>query len=151
MIGKCNILLDHTTFTLQVQYDIMHEDVVTVMVVRDSFSHTKSAFEYFEVVKTVGIKTEDPCGKYLLDLKMYDYECRSRKSTVSCVPPMVSVVCNSQALDLGFPLGFDGTKDEISDQAYIKSFLTNISKQIEVPITMQYFNESLLILKHVLK
>ena len=150
LTGKYNILLDHSIFTPEIQYDVMHEDVVTVTSVRDSFSHMKSAFEYFEVAKTVGIKTEDPYGKYLLDLKMYGNKYRSRKSSVRCVPPKVSVVWNSQALDLGFALGFDGTEDKSSDEAYIKSFLTNTSHQIDVPIIMEYFNESLLILKHVL-
>ena len=147
--GKYNILLDHSIFTPEVQYDVMHEDVVTVTSVRDSFSHMKSAFEYFQVAKTISVKAEDPYGEYLLDLKMYDNKYRLRKS-FHCVPPKVSAVWNSQALDLGFPLGFDGTEDKSSDEAYIKYFLTNISRQIDVPIIMQYFNESLLVLKYAL-
>ena len=71
--GKCNISLEHSTFTPEVQCDVMHEDV-TVTSVTDSSSHMKSAFEYFEVVKAVGIKAEDPYGEYLLDLKTYDNE-----------------------------------------------------------------------------
>ena len=69
---KYNILLHHSTFTPEVQYVVIHENVVTMTSVRVSFSHMKSAFEYFEVVKTVGITAEDPYGECLLDLKMYD-------------------------------------------------------------------------------
>ena len=93
----------------------------------------KSEFEYFELIgQNHWYQRRRSYGKYLLYLKMYDYDYRSRKSTVHCVPPMVSVAWNSQALELGFPLGFDGTEDKSSDQAYIKSFLTNISQQIDM-------------------
>ena len=151
--GKFNILCDHSIFTGKEMYDIMNEDVVTVASLRDPFSHMKSAFSYFKMQEYARMKntinTTDTFEEFLLDMAGYDKI--YKENSAMCVPHHVSVTQHAQARDLGFPLGFQGMRDQSQNVTFIYHFLESISSQVNIPLITEYFNHSLILMKRILR
>lgn len=146
--GTYNILCEHSIFTPDAQYAIMNESVLTVVTVREPFDHLRSAFTYFEMASRIPIRAADPLAEFLLDLRGYDRTLLTKSGL--CVPQSVSVACNAQALDLGFALGFAQSSDMSNNNTYITQFLRSISRLIDVPLVLEHFDESLVLMRRLL-
>ncbi|XP_078663841.1 galactose-3-O-sulfotransferase 3-like isoform X1 [Branchiostoma floridae x Branchiostoma belcheri] len=127
LTGEYNILVRHVVYNKKILQGIMPNDTVYITILREPFSHFKSAFNFFHVARHLKIKGKNPVLKFLKSPGKY----RSLRETK-----------NFMSFDLGFPV-----KRQSNNQDAIRKYVAKIDEDFLLVMILEYLNESLVLLK----
>ncbi len=129
-----DMLTNHARFNRkEMEAVVPHAKYVTI--IRDPASQLESAFAYFEMAESLGIKKyPDPLGVFLENPKKY-----SQRSF-----HMSGQSWNGQLYDLG--LGHE----YCNDSAKVKQHIEKIDTEIDLVMLTEYFDESLILLRKLM-
>ena len=152
--GEYNILCEHSVYNKTILKELMPKDTVYITSMREPFVQFKSMFNYYNVDKKVGISDKtDPITIYLNNVNYYEeiYKSHDLQKTRHCIPDNFSMTYNLMSFNLGFPTGAMGlTQDLSNDESAIKSWLDDISRTFQHVLIVEYFEESLVLLRRKL-
>ncbi|KAL5008506.1 hypothetical protein ScPMuIL_014087 [Solemya velum] len=106
-----------------------------------------------QVEKLSSLTSEHPVTEYLHNIDKYEaiYKSHQRASRRYCIPDGFSITKNLMSHCLGLPLGFPpGRQNFTSDIASVREYIANIDKEFTLVMIMEYFSESLVLLKRLL-
>ena len=158
--GGFNVLLDHTKYTEKYMREIMPKDTVYISSWRETWSRLKSALAFFYVCEWSGInETKADCmNTFLRDINYYDsvYKvlppANKFREYYYCTPGDMSMVRNSMAAVLAFPVGFPaGVYPDLSNNfTAIKQWLQHTNEVFSIVLISDHFHESLIMLKRMM-
>ncbi|KAK6178708.1 hypothetical protein SNE40_011229 [Patella caerulea] len=134
-----DMVFHHCFFNDMVFKSLLPESTVFIASVRDPVSRFISAFNYFRNVYKTSylkrIKTDDrrvhPIHEYLRHLGLYDTR-------------MTSPTRNAMVRDFGFPRKY------LQNQTMFERFLSKLDNFFDLVLVVEYFNESLVLMKRLL-
>ncbi|XP_078620838.1 galactosylceramide sulfotransferase-like [Branchiostoma floridae x Branchiostoma japonicum] len=145
-----DILAYHTKYNREVTDKALGPNAMYITLLREPLGQLRSQFNFYWMAKSFKITGPNPLSQFLKDPAKYDHR-----------SPGYMATRNPMASDLGF-----GKKDLIAltDQAMkskeevyfpkpppmIESFIKNISSQMDLAMIMEYFDESLVLLKRMM-
>lgn len=144
-----NMLADHTVYSPGL-VNLMPSDTVFITSLREPFSQFKSMFHYYNLAEIMGISSDDPLEEYFADQDRYEAVYKSPHPKKYCIPDGLSMSRNLMAFNLGFPTGFYGTPDMADNDTYINQWLDSLTEQFSLVIIVEYFDESLVLLRRLL-
>lgn len=149
-----NALVEHSVYNETVFTKLMPKDTMYFSIIREPWSHFKSAFSYFNVANISRVKeSRDPMLEYLHNLEKYEtfYKTPEASPTRYCIPNGFSVTKNLLSHCLGMPLGFPAGRENItSDLAKVQAYIETLDKNFALIMIMEYFHESLVLLKRLM-
>ena len=151
-----NIMCQHVVYTPEMMSQIMPPDTVYITSVREPFARVKSVFHYFTsaLTRSYLLRGNDQLDSYLADIPRVERTIKSPDNyeyRLSCVPLGFSYAFNGMAFALGFHTGFHrDTVDESYNATYIREWISTISRQFIFVIVVEYFNESLVLLRRLM-
>ena len=153
-VDKFNCLIEPAVYNRTIMKPLFPSDTQFITIIRDPWSHFKSTFHDLQVDKILGIKAEDPLVEYLRNVGIYDaiYKHHNSNPHRYCIPDGFSVTKNLLSHYLGMPLGFPGDRDDISgNEVAVNSYISQLDKEFGLVMIMEYFDESMLFLKQLMK
>ena len=148
-----NILCDHAVYNASKFESLMPRDTVYISSLREPFSQVRSMFNYYELARVVGLeKGNDAFRAYFYDLEKYEalYKAADMYKSRFCVPNNFSMTRNLMAFNLGFPTGWDGATDLSDSPAAVTAWLEQLSAKFTLVIIVEYFDQSLVLLRRLL-
>ncbi|XP_078661141.1 galactose-3-O-sulfotransferase 2-like [Branchiostoma floridae x Branchiostoma belcheri] len=143
LTGSYNILCDHVVYDDRILRTLMPDDTVSIAILREPISHLKSVFHWWHLEQKYNITSRpgsDVISRFL-DSPMF-YETRFSSNVDSLRPFMYTR--NFQSYDFGFPV-------HLSDQEnVVQEFLETVRTQFDLVMIVEYFDESLILLKRLL-
>ena len=149
-----NCLIEHAVYNRTIMKPLFPSDTQFITIIREPWSHFKSTFHYFKVDKIAEIKAKDPLVEYLKNIRNYDsiYKHHNSYPYRFCIPDGFSVTRNLLSHCLGMPLGFPQDRDDISrNEVSVYSYITQLDKEFGLVMIMEYFDESMIFLKRLMK
>ncbi|CAL1547797.1 unnamed protein product [Lymnaea stagnalis] len=134
-----NILFNHAIYNRTAFRMIMPGDAVYITILREPFQQFVSTFEYYHVDRFIGkrvpslINATNPVSTYLATPRRFERG-----------PSMFSYIKNKQAEDLGL------RKEQFFSNANLKEYISLMDEDFKLVMILEYFDESLLLLKHEL-
>jgi hypothetical protein len=129
---------------------LMPKDSAYITIIREPFSHFKSVFNYFNIAYIASVGEEDKLSGYPQNLEKYEtfYKSPEGAKIRYCIPDGFSVTKNLLSHCLGMPLGFPKGRENIAeDEDKILNYIYTIEEQFNLVMIMEYFHESLVLLK----
>lgn len=149
-----NALVEHSVYNETVFTKLMPKDTVYVTIIREPWSHFKSAFSYFNVANISRVKeSSNRMSAYLKNIDSYEqfYKSEEGSATRFCIPNGFSVTKNLMSHCLGMPLGFPAGRENItSDLTKVRDYIETLDRNFGLIMLMEYFHESLVLLKRVM-
>lgn len=145
-------LIEHAIYNRTFMSAIIPPKSLYITIIREPWKHFLSTFNYFQVEKLSTITAEHPITEYLHNINKYEaiYKSPQKASRRYCIPDGFSITKNLMAHCLGFPLGFPPGRENItSDIISIRKYIDNIDKEFALVMIMEYFTESLVLLKRL--
>ena len=138
-----NYVANHLVFNEALLKGLMPKDTVYVASVREPLAQLKSIIHFYYLKKVYGLQRNmnGPVEEFLSDIPKYE----KRYVYTGEIPYNGSVIFtkNLIAHDFGFPGEFS------EDSIYIHKWVNHITKKF-IPIVLEYFDESLILLKRKL-
>ncbi|XP_078684883.1 galactose-3-O-sulfotransferase 2-like [Branchiostoma floridae x Branchiostoma belcheri] len=138
--GEFNVLVDHTVYHRELLQHIMPKDTVYFATLRHPLDQLRSTFNWYGLARKFRLKGADPVASFLKDPKKFHIPFvtpRERRA-----PHTISR--NFMAYDLGFPLGL------FDDQSFVDEYVQKISREIDLVIILEHFQESLVLLRRMM-
>lgn len=149
-----NALVEHSVYNETIMKKLMPQDTLYVSIIREPWSHFKSAFSYFNVANISQVKNvPDRLSEYIRNIESYDKFYRTHEASARrfCIPDGFSTMKNLLCHCLGMPLGFPSNRDDISaDLSKVQSYIESLDKNFALIMIMEYFHESLVLLKRLM-
>ncbi len=148
--GVFNILCAHSVYNSRRTRSIMPPDTMFITGIREPFSQVRSMFHYYRLESVIGITEEDSFAEYLTHLEKYEaiYKSPEVNKPRRCVPAGFSMSRNLMSYILGFPTGFlPEYPDRTEDEDFIKNWIESIEEEFDLVMIVEYFLESLVLLK----
>ncbi|XP_055873604.1 galactosylceramide sulfotransferase-like isoform X1 [Biomphalaria glabrata] len=133
-----NIVTHHAVYNRTFFQQIMPKNSTYITILREPFSHLKSAYEYYKIEKYFVAKApgtfdpSNPISSFLKD--PYFYSSNGTNFTI---------IRNSQSADLGI-------REEHLETTRFQEYLETLDKDFSLVMILEYFDESLLMLKRLL-
>ena len=138
-----NYVVEHLVFNEALLKGLMPKDTVYVASIREPLDHLKSIINYYQLEQYYGLQKNEngPVEEFLGNISKYEkpYVFNGQITYTGSV----IFTKNLLAHDFGFPRKFS------NDSAYIHKWVDHISKKF-IPIAIEYFDESLILLKRKL-
>ncbi|XP_078699843.1 galactose-3-O-sulfotransferase 2-like [Branchiostoma floridae x Branchiostoma belcheri] len=135
-----NALVDHVIYNKELLQSILPTDTVYIATLRHPFSHLTSVFNWYHLSKRFhGLDQEHPIKTFLETPTKFEIPFNSKHPRRP-----FSYTKNFMAFDLGFSLGLSGSQSAIDD------FVSRLSKDINLVIILEYYNESLVLLRRMM-
>ncbi len=129
-----DVFAEHAIFNQTEARHIMKKDAFYVASLRHPFSQFKSTFHYFDFPKLLEINSTDPVKDFLQNINYYS-------------PKLTKIDFNKLSNGMTQIFGIDTCKNySISD---IKLLIANLERQFDMVVMMEYFDESLVLLKRM--
>ena len=154
--GTFNIICEHAIYNRDTLRRLMPLDTVYVTSVREPFSQFKSMFHYYNFVGILKLKSDNPVREYLANISMYEaiYKSKNASATRYCIPDNLSMSQNLMSFNLGLSadLSHPGNSRKYSrkDMEDIYKWLDTLQQDFTMVIIVEYFVESLILLKRKL-
>ncbi|KAK3093077.1 hypothetical protein FSP39_010759 [Pinctada imbricata] len=151
--SKFNCLMEHSIYNRSIMKPLFHDDVKFISIIREPWAHFLSTFKYFNVKNIVKMKENDLISSYLTNIEKYETIYKSHKSAKLryCIPDGFSVTKNLLSHCLGMPLGFPSEREDISGSGEkVTNYIHQLDKEMDLVMIMEYFHESLVLLKRVM-
>ncbi|XP_078678636.1 galactose-3-O-sulfotransferase 3-like [Branchiostoma floridae x Branchiostoma belcheri] len=145
-----DIWVHHAVFERDVFRKYFPNDTVFLTILRNPLSHFKSVWNHYQLRKKFGIPTTkiDSILMFLREPAIYDPICGHGSHEPLCFTQ------NSMAADLGFPLKdnekLQSLKSEKTRKAMAQKFVQRIEEDFPFVMIMEYFDESLVLLKRMM-
>ncbi|XP_035661416.1 galactosylceramide sulfotransferase-like isoform X1 [Branchiostoma floridae] len=146
-----DMLTYHTIYDREKYIKLVGQEASFITILREPLSHLKSQFNFYNFVQRFNISGKEPFDKFLEDIEMYD---KSKPSHLGSRSPM--------SYDLGMPRDIivditqhsyqriHGQPLNTTTVRYIQDFLKKLSKEMDLVMIMEYFDESLVMLKRLM-
>ena len=118
-------------------------DTTYVTILRDPADQFESAFRFFELSKILGIEAEEPLRTFL-DKPWMFLERKLSQNMTALEFQRVQLSRNGMLFDLGI----DPETADISE--HVNNYITQIDHDFSLVMLMEYFDESLILLKRLL-
>ncbi|ESO88025.1 hypothetical protein LOTGIDRAFT_74624, partial [Lottia gigantea] len=134
-----DILWNHVTYNRTAFRSVMPPETVYVSIIREPFDQFVSAFEYYKmynmayIKKIMSVNVTNPISTYLQNF-----------SRVEAPSRRLSYVRNKMVADFGMTL------KQLSSNSKRREFFENINKDFKLVMIMEYFDESLILLRRTL-
>ena len=139
-VNKYDMVFNHHIFNPGI-YSYLHNDTFRFTTIREPFSQFVSSIEYFSQYVNIEylqrVKGTHKVVTFLSNPEEYE---------ANVTNPYRSFTNNRQSLDLGFDLRY-----QRNDTGYIRTFIQNLEKHFDVILISDYFDESLVLLKRLLR
>ncbi|CAH1247902.1 GAL3ST1 [Branchiostoma lanceolatum] len=137
-----NVLVDHTVYNRRLLKHLMPPDTMYISILRHPLAQLRSTFNWYALARKIpGLKGADPVASFLQKArKLHVPYVKARSRTRE----PYTLTKNFMAFDLGFPLGLS------DDQSYVDEFIQKISREIDLVLILEYFTESLVLLKRMM-
>ena len=148
-----NILVEHSIYNKTVMSSLMPNDSAYISIIREPYSHFKSAFHYFNVANISKVTGKDQLSQYIHNIDTYEryYKSREGSKIRFCIPDGFSVTKNLLSHCLGMPLGFPaGRRNFTDDLTSILRYIEQLNRDFTLVMIMDYFHESLVLLKRLM-
>ncbi|RUS91024.1 hypothetical protein EGW08_001241 [Elysia chlorotica] len=136
-IRRYDMVFNHHVYDPAI-FDYLHKDVFKFTMLRDPFRHFVSSFTYFRKEGMGYLQNlnnfTDPITVFLQNPSAFEAE------------GFASYTNNRQSVDLGY----DIRKYTYSNESYIKHFIDQTEKRFDLILIMEYFLESIVVLKRAL-
>ncbi|XP_019630072.1 PREDICTED: galactosylceramide sulfotransferase-like [Branchiostoma belcheri] len=147
--GMFNIMCEHTVFNKPAMSKVMPKDAVYITILREPFEQFKSSFKYHLLPKILGIpENSDVLVEFFKQPETYDNIYTSSAEEVrkvrTGIPDGVSVTRNFMAHDLSYP------RAQWENSTYLQEFIKYIDKEFILVMILEYFEESLILLKRAM-
>ncbi|XP_078698800.1 galactosylceramide sulfotransferase-like isoform X2 [Branchiostoma floridae x Branchiostoma belcheri] len=139
--GKFNVLIDHTVYHRELIEHIMPQNTVYISILRHPLGQLRSVFNWYHYDKSLyfkGFDLTDPVASFLKDPMKFQIPYITKN-----IAPMTKTK-NFMAFDLGFPIGL------FDHQSSVDKFVEKISKEFDLILILEYFNESLILLRRLM-
>ena len=100
--------------------------------------------------RILNITAKDPLYEYLLNLEHYEslYVSSAASKGRFCIPDGFHMSKNLMSYNIGFPTGFlPGKSDMSDDEEFIQEWISYVSRKFHFVIIVEYFHESMVLLK----
>ncbi|XP_013394927.2 galactosylceramide sulfotransferase-like [Lingula anatina] len=135
-----DIIFKHMFFDSKVIETMMPNDTFYIGIVREPFSHFKSAFNYYHIAEFFNMKNStNPIVEFMENPYKYwsdDY-----------VTSHVGFVRNGMMYEYGFP---DDRTDLRNDDRFIAEYIGFLEQKFDFVIVLEMFDESLVLLRRLL-
>ncbi|XP_066288750.1 galactosylceramide sulfotransferase-like isoform X1 [Branchiostoma lanceolatum] len=138
---KFDILTHHAVYDRARITQLLSENATFVTIIREPMGRLKSAFNFYKLAKKFRISEPNALLKFLENLGKYENNITKNSD---------SLVKNNIALELGFPLKKLSSKDGVKNDTIIRDFVNKISREFDLVMVMEYFDESLVLLRRML-
>ncbi|XP_078619176.1 galactosylceramide sulfotransferase-like [Branchiostoma floridae x Branchiostoma japonicum] len=135
-----DILTYHTVYDRAGITKLLSDDVTFVTIIREPMQRLKSAFSFYNLAKMYKIPGPDPLLRFLENPGKYE-------PTITIdTRNFAHLTRNNIALELGFPVkNLSSVKEED-----IRDFVEKISREFDLVMVLEYFDESLVLLRRML-
>ncbi|XP_066305404.1 galactosylceramide sulfotransferase-like isoform X2 [Branchiostoma lanceolatum] len=146
-----DMLTYHTVYDRDAYLKLVGLEAAFVTILREPLSHLKSQFNFYNFERRFNVTGPEPFDRFLEDTGRYD---KSQPSHLGSRSPM--------SFDLGMPRDIIVDITQHSSQRkggqplnatsvqYIQDFLKKLSKEMDLVMIMEYFDESLVMLKRLM-
>ncbi|XP_019623059.1 PREDICTED: galactose-3-O-sulfotransferase 2-like [Branchiostoma belcheri] len=133
-----DILTHHTIYDRARITKLLSDNATFVTIIREPMDRLKSAFNFYKLDKKLHIHGPNALLKFLQNPEKYENNIKG---------PKPHLTKNNMAIELGFPLNIlsSGVKDD-----NIRDFVDKISQEFDLVMVMEYFDESLVLLRRLL-
>ncbi|XP_019625933.1 PREDICTED: galactosylceramide sulfotransferase-like [Branchiostoma belcheri] len=133
-----DILTHHTVYDRATITKLLSANATFVTIIREPMDRLKSAFNFYKLDKTYHIPGPNALLKFLEHPEKYENNIKG---------PSGYLIKNNMAIELGFPLKnpTSGVKND-----NIRDFVDKISREFDLVMVMEYFDESLVLLRRQL-
>lgn len=148
-----NALVEHAVYNKKAMSNIMPNNTVYITILREPWSHFKSSFNYFNVAEIAKITGSNKLSEYIENIDIYEPFYKSGEAAAKryCIPDGFSVTKNLLSHCLGMPIGFPpGRKNITSNVNAVKDYIKSLDKSFLLVMIMEYFHESLVLLKRLM-
>ena len=149
-----NLLVDHVVFNATAFAAIMPQDTVYITSLREPFSHLKSMFNYYALAKVTNLTNQqEPFRTYLTDMTKYEaiYKSPEASKYRYCIPSGLSMTRDLMSFNLGLQTGWDTTQRILPTRQSIEAFISSIQSRFSLVLIVEYFNESLILMRRLLR
>ncbi|XP_035661418.1 galactosylceramide sulfotransferase-like isoform X3 [Branchiostoma floridae] len=146
-----NMFTFHSYFNHTTIANLLGNRTTFVTILREPLSHLRSQFNFYWMAKHYKIKGPDPIVKFLENPGEYDHRKPGYRGTRNPMAGDLGMDTNSlvrltkQAMDR-----LPGQPMDASAVEEIQSFLHKVSKEMDLVMIMEYFDESLVVLKRLM-
>ncbi|XP_078701220.1 galactosylceramide sulfotransferase-like [Branchiostoma floridae x Branchiostoma belcheri] len=146
-----DMLTYHTVYDRDTYVKLVGQDAAFITILREPLSHIKSQFNFYNFVQRFNITGQDPFYRFLGNIGKYDKHGPSHLGSSS---PM--------SVDLGMPKNVLSDITQHSSQRepgqplnsttvqYIQDFLKKLTREMDLVMITEYFDESLVMLKRLM-
>ncbi|KAK6181320.1 hypothetical protein SNE40_009199 [Patella caerulea] len=137
LTGKYDILCNHVIYNRTAIGSFFPRDTKYVTVIREPFNQFVSAFQYYRHVQPskylLKFSGSNPLQEYLTNPSKYEGK-----------NPIYSFTNNRMSIDLGYSIA------DVKNSTYIKDFLKMLNKDFDLVMLVEYFDESMILLRRTL-
>ncbi|CAH1266401.1 GAL3ST1 [Branchiostoma lanceolatum] len=134
---KFDILTYHAVYDRPRITQLLSENATFVTIIREPIGRLTSAFNYYRLAKKFRIPEPNALLKFLDNPGKYEN---------SITENSAALIKNNMALELSFPLKNLSSKNV----TIIRDFVDKISREFDLVMVMEYFDESLVLLRRLL-
>lgn len=135
-----HILCNHARYNRPAMDIVMRSDTKYITILRDPVNQFESTFNYMELYRDFNLpKFPNPMEVFLKNPYGHLQNLTKR---VKSLPESINLVRNGMFFDLGFSSLMGSRKD-----SELRSAIANIEKEFSLVLIMEYFDESLVLLK----
>lgn len=148
-----NALVEHAIYNKTLMEKIMPNGTVYITILREPWSHFRSTFNYFNIGEIAKITGSDKLTEYIQNIGIYEpfYKSHMAAPKRYCIPDGFSVTKNLLSHCLGMPVGFPKGRNSISsDLNAVKAYIKSLNDSFLLVMIMEYFHESLVLLKRLM-
>ncbi|XP_013394528.1 uncharacterized protein LOC106161989 [Lingula anatina] len=133
------VILNHMIFDYDVVRSMMPNHTFYLGLVREPFSHFKSAFHYYKIAQRLHMQDNDPVAAFLRQPNKYWTNIPKRNYR--------SFVRNGMIFEFGFP---DDREDLRNNDTFISEYIDFLDKTFDFVIVIGMLDESLVLLRRML-
>ncbi|XP_033119549.1 galactosylceramide sulfotransferase-like [Anneissia japonica] len=133
--GKFDMLVNHVRFNKPEMQKVMKPGAKYITILRDPRTQLESVFGYFLLFKSMNLREADGFAKFVSNPYYYYNKCSSSYA---------NYLRNPNLYDLGLQ------PNQQKNKTLVNLFIQRISRDFDLVLINEYYNESLLLLKKIL-
>ena len=151
-----NLLVEHAIYNGTFMRKLMNPGSVFVTMIREPLDMFFSVLHYFNVFELANMTMKqgtEAVQAYLRHIHQYEavYKSPAAAPKRYCIPDGFSITKNLLSHCLGLPLGFPPGRGNIeNDMEAVVQHFENLDSEFQLVMIMEYFDESLVLLKRLL-
>ena len=151
-----NLLMEHAIYNGTFMRRLMNPGSVFITMIREPLDMFFSVLHYFNVFELANVTVKhglEAVQTYLRHIHKYEtvYKSPAAAPKRYCIPDGFSITKNLLSHCLGMPLGFPpGSQSIEDDMNAVVQYIKNLDSEFLLVMIMEYFDESLVLLKRLM-